>query len=1030
MASSDPQSGIPIIPDHELIEVIGSGAYGEVWLGRTVLGTARAIKVIRRSSFESDQPFNREFEGVRRYEPISRTCPSLVPILQVGCDAGSGFFYSVMELADSVAPPAVVTADNLPQPSTQGARAYQARTLRVDLITRGRLQIAECVEVGLAMADALEALHTAGLVHRDIKPSNIIFLRGRACLADVGLVSEAREGSSCVGTAGYIAPEGPGLPPADLYSLGMVLYEIATGLRLADYPSTPAEWIQPGHTVEWEFQEIILRLGARDPARRHRDAAELRDELLLLRGGRSVRQLRAREVRKRVLLRATGAVLVMGILGLGVMAVLRTRSREAQDRRRDSETQQMALLLSRARDILNDDSPAKRSRALATLRAATALRAGQPELRELVASALLVPELVSEKTPWRPPSRLDVHQPRRWPVGSISHTAGLFDPELRHLFRVGTDGWIDGIPVRGGAGKPSLPPPVPGLNLEFISSVSLDGRWLLVRDSTERFHVVSRTQGQSVLQVRLDPKYLGREFTPDGRWLLAGRADDSFDVLPIDHPGVVRHVPVGVPPHDLVVSPDGHWAAAINATNPIVRFANLDSARVERWMELPAGESVQVLAWNPDGDLLQVCSEMQIFIGRFDRYRTPVKRLVKEDHGILGLAFSPDSSWILSSGYNGRSRIWDWSSETPLAEYAGAGAAIQWSPDGRWIAWKDEFQWELLRFDPPTGWSVIPEVPPDVPSEASAGPAVVRFHPAGDRWASGSYDGVRLYPKLGRKEAAHWPCDDGMIRHLSFSADGTRLWALSLSNRITLAVEGDASRPRLRLIERQPLPNSGRGDIAPSGEAWLVSTNGSFWCDAQGRWQPVSLPSRSVIGSIHTSGKLLASWGIDAAPAVVVCEDGFRVRLLEYPPELSALGEAGELVFCPVSRRLFGTMTHGLVAWDVDSGKILWQRLLDPVGVYGRVAVTPDGQRLAVALGTRSLHLLQAQDGSIISQLRLPEKLRLTSLSWDSRGRRLLAASVVHASYLWDLDALQSGLIHEGVANPDLAQPIVPEKNP
>ncbi|MCX6871699.1 MAG: protein kinase [Verrucomicrobia bacterium] len=178
MASSDPQSGIPVIPDHELIEVIGSGAYGNVWLGRTVLGTARAIKVIRRSSFESDQPFNREFEGVRRYEPISRTCPSLVPILQVGCDAGSDFFYSVMELADSVAAPAIVAADNLPQPSSQGARAYQARTLRIDLITRGRLQIAECVEVGLAMADALEALHTAGLVHRDIKPSNITRERG------------------------------------------------------------------------------------------------------------------------------------------------------------------------------------------------------------------------------------------------------------------------------------------------------------------------------------------------------------------------------------------------------------------------------------------------------------------------------------------------------------------------------------------------------------------------------------------------------------------------------------------------------------------------------------------------------------------------------------------------------------------------------------------------------------------------------------------------------------------------------------
>jgi hypothetical protein len=148
MAQNDMQRVIPVIPDHGLIEVIGSGAYGEVWLGRTVLGTARAIKVIRRSSFESDQPFNREFEGVRRYEPISRTCPSLVPILQVGCDAGSGFFYSVMELADPVGSRAEGASDDPAQSVAPGGSAYQARTLRTDLITRGRLQIAECDEVG------------------------------------------------------------------------------------------------------------------------------------------------------------------------------------------------------------------------------------------------------------------------------------------------------------------------------------------------------------------------------------------------------------------------------------------------------------------------------------------------------------------------------------------------------------------------------------------------------------------------------------------------------------------------------------------------------------------------------------------------------------------------------------------------------------------------------------------------------------------------------------------------------------------
>jgi serine/threonine protein kinase/WD40 repeat protein len=1035
MDRADAHSEIPLVPDHQLLEVIGSGAYGDVWLGRTVLGTARAIKVIRRSSFESDQPYLREFEGIRRYEPVSRNSPSLVPILQVGRDEQEGFFYSVMELADPV-DPAVSSQTKAPGPAPQdecprpGATHYRARTLRTDLIGRERLPIAECVEVGLAMADALEALHRAGLVHRDIKPSNIIYLRGRACLADVGLVSEAREGSSCVGTAGYMAPEGPGLPGADLYSLGMVLYEIATGLRLADYPSTPPDWNQPGHAVEWEFHEIVLRLGARDPNRRHRDAAELRDELLLLRGGRSVRQLRARERRKRFLRRSLGGLLAIGVVAAIIADVTRSRLRESEARQNESDSQRASLLLSRARDILNDDAPAKRSRALTSLREAAALDPRRPELRDLVASALLVPELVPEKSPWRPPLAAGLAAPRRWPVGTLSHTVGLFDPELRLLFRAGSDGWIEGLPIRDRGRVEMLPPPVPGLNLEFISSVSPEGRWLLVRDSAERLHVVSRSDGRSVLQVRLDPKYLGREFTPDGRWLLAGRADDSFDLLPIAHAGPARRVPVGVPPHDLVVSPDGRWAAAINATNPLVRFASLDRARVEKHLELPAGESVQVLAWNPEGDLIQVCSEMQVFLARFDRPQTPVKRMVKEDHGILGLAFSPDSAWILSSGYNGRSRIWDWSSETPLAEYAGAGAAIQWSPDGRWVAWKDEFQWELLRFDPPTGWSRIPEVPPESSSEANAGPSVVRFHPAGDRWASGSYDGVRLHPASGRRHAAYWPCDDGMIQHLSFSPEGDRLWALSFSNRFSLAIEGDPSHPRLRLLERRRLPHPGRGAVAPTGETWIVSTNGSSWCDAAGRWYPVSLPPRSVIGSIQAQGRpeerMLGSWGIDARPALILPDDGFRIRPLEYPPDVAELGEAGELVFCPVSRRVFGAMTHGLMAWDRDSGKLLWKRLLDPVGVYGRVAVTPDGRRLAVTLGTRSLHLMDAADGSAIAQLRMPEKLRIASLHWDSRGRRLLAGSAVHATYLWDFDLLRSALVEQGIEAADLTLPIGP----
>src|SRR5262245_5474123 len=89
-----------IVPDYELLQRIGSGAYGEVWLARTVLGKFRAVKVVYRNRFGEDRPFQREFEGIQRFEPISRSHPSQLAILHVGKNDAAGCFYYVMELAD------------------------------------------------------------------------------------------------------------------------------------------------------------------------------------------------------------------------------------------------------------------------------------------------------------------------------------------------------------------------------------------------------------------------------------------------------------------------------------------------------------------------------------------------------------------------------------------------------------------------------------------------------------------------------------------------------------------------------------------------------------------------------------------------------------------------------------------------------------------------------------------------------------------------------------------------------------------
>src|SRR5213595_1264498 len=90
----------PSVPDHELLRRIGGGSYGEVWLARNVLGDYRAVKVIYRDRFEHDRPYDREFEGIQKFEPISRLHESQVDILHVGRNEQAGYFYYVMELAD------------------------------------------------------------------------------------------------------------------------------------------------------------------------------------------------------------------------------------------------------------------------------------------------------------------------------------------------------------------------------------------------------------------------------------------------------------------------------------------------------------------------------------------------------------------------------------------------------------------------------------------------------------------------------------------------------------------------------------------------------------------------------------------------------------------------------------------------------------------------------------------------------------------------------------------------------------------
>ena len=340
----------PAVPDYELLRCIGHGSYGDVWLARNVLGQFRAVKMIYRSRFSDPRPFEREFEGIQRFEPISRSHPSQLHILHVGKNDAEGCFYYVMELAD--------TADGEKEKGGKGAgenrplspsppfspathtlapinpETYSPKTLRSLLSPApsptfspacpGRLPIPDCVAIGLSLTTALAHLHEQGLVHRDIKPSNVIFVNGVAKLGDIGLVTDAGDTQSIVGTEGYLPPEGPGTPQADIYSLGKVLYEISTGMdrrRFAELPEDLPSWPERKEVIE--FNEIVLEACVKNVEHRYASAGQMRKDLELLQRGKSVKQRRLSQIRRRAVRRFSVVVAVVILAAVGIAALLR-----------------------------------------------------------------------------------------------------------------------------------------------------------------------------------------------------------------------------------------------------------------------------------------------------------------------------------------------------------------------------------------------------------------------------------------------------------------------------------------------------------------------------------------------------------------------------------------------------------------------------------------------------------------------------------------------------------------------------------
>lgn len=659
----------PDIPGHKLLRRIGRGSYGEVWLAQSAQGEYRAVKVVHRRTFERERPFEREFSGIQKFEPVSRAHPSQVAILQVGRNDEAGFFYYVMELADDDS-----RGGGGREIDTEN---YRPRTLRSEVASAGRIGFDRALDISLALTKALDHLHQHGLIHRDIKPSNIIFVDGVPKLADIGLVTDVGASISYVGTEGYLPPEGPVSQQADLYSLGKVLYEMSTGQDRMEFPELPTFLGEPAERNGLlELNLVFLKACQNDPKKRYRTAREMSADLAILRSGKSLKRARALERRLANVTRAFAVTAVAGLLiAAGYYAWNRHRigrlEAEVAVRNRERQAAQQA-----ARD---------QTRKLVNAYLANGQRAAQ-QGDPSGALAWFAGALKEEDDP----ALAADHENRMrkalsgFPklAGFIAHHGRLGSARLsRDASRVVTAGVDSTVKIWDAATGQLVGKALRHKSAVRHAEMSPDNQRVLAicQDGTAWLWRVSPEE-TTAFELEHGARVEAGEFSPDGRFALTrgeSRQVIVWDGLSARARFKFDHVEV---PAHAKYSPDGR-CVGVAVGNEVtfwhtergdrIAQATSRSAKLSHFAFSPDSRRVVAVA----GNAAQICN---VADGAWSAFS------LQESSNIVAAEFTPDARAVITGSENGSMRSWDAVTGRPIGMPWHLGAkptALAVSPD-------------------------------------------------------------------------------------------------------------------------------------------------------------------------------------------------------------------------------------------------------------------------------------------------------------------------------------------------------------